>query len=244
MFFVHKHQVPQGRKVTYPRVICQIQPEKEETHRTHITTGGNLLDYIGDVSTKTASLETVKILLNSSISTTKEKSMCMDAGNFYLNTPLSIYEYMKFPNWMIPDEIIQAYKLHDKISDGYIYVELCKAVYGLKQAGKLANDLLQKRLALDGYRPTKHTPGLWKHDTRPLIFTLVVDDFGVKYINIKDAKHLEACLAKHYPMKSDWTGGRYLGIYLHWDYTNGTVTLTMPGYVKNALHQFQHDVPK
>jgi hypothetical protein len=45
---------------------------------------------------------------------------------------------------MIPDEIIQAYNLHEKISDGYIYVELGKAVYGLKQAGKLANDLLQK----------------------------------------------------------------------------------------------------
>jgi hypothetical protein len=45
-------------------------------------------------------------------------------------------------------------------------------------------------------------------------------------------------------MESDWTGGRYLGIYLHWDYKNGTVTLTMPEYVKNALHQYQHVAPK
>jgi hypothetical protein len=104
----------------------------------------------------------------------------MDAGNFYLNTPLDIFEYMKFPVWMIPEEIIQAYNLHDKISDGYVYVELRKAVYGLKQAGKLANDLYKKRIASDGYRPTTHTPGLWKHDTRPIAFTLVVNDFGVK----------------------------------------------------------------
>jgi hypothetical protein len=90
MFFVHRHQVPQGRKVTYPRVVCQIRPEKEETHRTRITAGGNLLEYLGDVSTKTASLETIKILLNSTISTNKTKFMCMDAGNFYLNTPLEI----------------------------------------------------------------------------------------------------------------------------------------------------------
>jgi hypothetical protein len=151
---------------------------------------------------------------------------------------------MKFAIWMIPDKIIQTYNLHEKISFGYISVEVHKAVYGLKQAGKLANDLLQKQLALNRYRPTKHTPGLLKHDTRPLAFTLVVNDFGVKYINIKDAKHLEACLAKHYPMKSDWTGGRYLGIYLHWDYKNGTVTLTMLAYVKNALHQFQHQPSK
>jgi hypothetical protein len=170
--------------------------------------------------------------------------MCMDAGNFYFNTPLAIFEYMKFPIWMIPDEIITAYNLHDIISNGYIYVELRKAVYGLKQAGKLANDLLKKRLASNSYRPTTYTPGLWKHDTKPLAFTLVVDNFGVKYVNQDDAKHLEACLAKHYPMKSDWTEGRYVGIYLNWDYKNGTVKLTMPDYAKNTLHQFQHKTPK
>jgi hypothetical protein len=170
--------------------------------------------------------------------------MCTDAGNFYLNTPFDIFEYMKFPVWMIPDEIIQAYNLHNKISNGYVYVEHRKAVYGLKQAGKLASDLLKKRLDSDGYRPTTHTPGLWKHDTRPIAFTLVVDDFGVKYVNQANAKHLKAYLAKHYPMKSDWTGGRYVGIYLLWDYKNGTVILTMPDYVRNTLYIFQHRMPK
>jgi hypothetical protein len=168
----------------------------------------------------------------------------MDANNFYLNTPLDIFEYMEFPVWMIPDEIIQAYNLHDKISNGYVYVELRKAVYGLKQAGKLANDLLKKRLASDGYRPTTYTSGLWKHDTRPIAFTLVVDDFGVKYVDQADAKHLEACLAKYYTMKSDWEGGRYVGIYLQWNYKNGTVILTMPDYVRNVLHMVQHRIPK
>jgi hypothetical protein len=105
--------------------------------------------------------------------------------------------------------------------------------------------LLRKRLANDGYRPTTHTPGLWKHDTRPIAFTLVVDDFGVKYVDQEaDAKYLEACLAKHYPMKSDWEGRRYVGIYLLWDYKNDTVILTMPDYVRNALHMFQHRMPQ
>jgi hypothetical protein len=43
-------------------------------------------------------------------------------------------------------------------------------------------------------------------------------------------------------MKSDWTGD--VGIYLNWDYKNRTVKLTMPDYVKNALHQFRHTQPK
>jgi hypothetical protein len=47
----------------------------------------------------------------------------------------------------------------------------------LPQAGILANELLQLNLAKDGYRPTTHTHGLWTHDTRPISFSLVVDDF-------------------------------------------------------------------
>jgi hypothetical protein len=50
-------------------------------------------------------------------------------------------------------------------------------MYGLPQAGILTNELLQRNLAKDGYQPTKHTHGLWKHDTRPISFSLVVDDF-------------------------------------------------------------------
>jgi hypothetical protein len=36
-------------------------------------------------------------------------------------------------------------------------------MYGLKQAGLLANHLLQKRLSPFGYYPARHTPGLWLH---------------------------------------------------------------------------------
>jgi hypothetical protein len=46
----------------------------------------------------------------------------MDAGNFYLNTPLEIPEYMKFPIWMIPDEIITEYNLQEKRADGYSHL--------------------------------------------------------------------------------------------------------------------------
>jgi hypothetical protein len=63
-------------------------------------------------------------------------------------------------------------------------------MYGLPQAGRLANNLLIKRLAPYGYRPCHHTHGLWRHDTKPVTFTLVVDDFGIKYIGKENADHL------------------------------------------------------
>ena len=55
-------------------------------------------------------------------------------------------------------------------------------MYGHKQAGKIANGQLVKKLAPYGYQPTR-TPGLWKHNNKPISFTLIVGDFGVKYTN-------------------------------------------------------------
>ena len=62
-------------------------------------------------------------------------------------------------------------------------MEIRKAIYGLPQEGVLANKLLKKRLAPSGYYEIPHTPELWKHVFRPIAFTLVVDDFGVKYVS-------------------------------------------------------------
>ena len=39
-FFVHCREVPQDNKVTYFRIIYDIQPQKKDTHRVHITVGG------------------------------------------------------------------------------------------------------------------------------------------------------------------------------------------------------------
>jgi hypothetical protein len=68
------------------------------------------------------------------------------------------------------------------VSDGHVYIEVQKGMYGLPQAGILTNQLLARRLAIHGYHQTKFTPGLWQHVTRPIQFTLVVDDFGIEYV--------------------------------------------------------------
>ena len=63
-------------------------------------------------------------------------------------------------------------------------------MYGLPQARILANKLLKKQLALHGYYELPHTPGLFKHILRPVQFTLVVDDFGMKYNGTNNVNHL------------------------------------------------------
>ena len=85
---------------------------------------------------------------------------------------------MKLPLEIIPTEIIQQYNL-DKLSDnGWVYIEILKAMYDLKQAGKIAYDELVKHLKPFGYSPTKHTSGYWRHNMKPISFVLCVDDFA------------------------------------------------------------------
>ena len=101
------------------------------------------------------------------------------------------------------------------------------------QAGKLANEFLQKKLAPHGYYEVKHTPGLWKYITRPIQFTLVVDNFGVKYTRGKDVEHLLGILEKKLSAVSiDWDGALYCVIPLDWNYKERWLDISMLGYIK------------
>ena len=53
--------------------VCDIIPKKKETHRTRLTTGGNLIYYPGYVSTPTPDLTTMKIDVNIAISDVKSR---------------------------------------------------------------------------------------------------------------------------------------------------------------------------
>jgi hypothetical protein len=136
----------------------------------------------------------------------------------------------------LPQEVIDAYSLDDLAVDDKVYIEIEKGMYVLPQASILANELCQRRLAQDGYRPTKHTHGAWTHDTCPITFSLVVDDFGIKYAVQKHADHLKASIEKHYQIYCDWTGSAHCGLQLDWDYKNRCVVLSMPGYINAAVN--------
>jgi hypothetical protein len=117
-------------------------------------------------------------------------------------------------------------------------------MYGLKQAGLLANQLIQTRLTPFGYYPVRHTPGLWLQKTQPFSFTLVVDDFAVKYVGKHHAKHLRNALLRKYELTTDWTTTVYSGMTLKSDYKHRTCDISMPWYVSNDLSKFKHDSPK
>ena len=237
--FIHHHEMPPTRRPTYTRFVCEIRPQKSEKERTRLTVGGSLIDYPDPVTTRTCNLVTFKMHINSTLSWTKRKYCSFDVKNFYLNTPMERSEYMKILLTHIPDEIIAEYALKRKVhSDGAIYIKIRKGMYGLPQAGMLANKLLKRRLAQHGYYEVRHTPSYWRHVWRPINFTLVVDDFGVGYEGNEHALHLLQTLCQYYEAVSiDWTGTLYCGITLKWDYLQRTCELSMPGYVQHAPQQ-------
>ena len=138
---------------------------------------------------------------------------------------------------------MEEYDLHALVRNGYMLCQIRRGLYSLSQTGILAYDQLVKILATSGYAPTRHTPGLWRHKTRPISFSLCVDNFGIKYVGRKHAKHLLTSLQTQYEVNTDWTGSTYLGITLKWYYINLTCDLSMPGYIADKLHWFQNPLP-
>ena len=146
---------------------------------------------------------------------------------------------MHIPLKIIPQEIIDAYKLTALVDDqAWVYMRIEEGMYGLKKSGIIANQELVKHMAPFGYHPVQHTPGLWVYDIRKTLFILVVENFCVKYCSIEDANHFFKSLISKYLVTVDMAATFYIRIKLEWDYLHRTVTLSMPIYLRKALQIF------
>lgn len=97
---------------------------------------------------------------------------------------------MRLPIAIIPQNSIDFYNVTSLVDDqGWVYFCIDKCMYRLKQTGIIANETLVKPMAPFGYHPVIHTIGLWVHNTRKTIFSLVVDNFCVQYSLMEDATH-------------------------------------------------------
>ena len=241
--FISFDEIPPDKKPTYARIVAEVREQKADPNRVRITVGGNLIFYPHDKSQPTADITTVKLHINSTISTPGARYACIDIKNMYLNSHMKEPEFMFIDVKYIPQEFMDEYELHDKVHNGKIYVKINKGMYGLPQAGKLAHDQLKAHLVQYGYNPCPLTPGLWKHDTRPISFTLVVDDFGVKYVGAEHLQHLIKALKDAYEITVDMDGKYMLGMTLEWNYVKKHVDISMPNYIENMLKKFFHKTP-
>ena len=123
--------------------------------------GGDRINVPMDCSTPTANLLTVKLLLNSVVSTPGVKFLGLDLKDFYLNTPMEWPEFLRMKIETFPEDVITHYNLRDKTDEnGFIFIRVERGMYGLPHAGIIAQKLLEETLAKHGYHQSDKTPGL------------------------------------------------------------------------------------
>ena len=84
--------------------------------------GSDCITYPGDCGTSTADILTVKLLLNSIVSTMGAKFMIIDIKDFYLMTPMYRPEYFRMKLELFPQEIIKQYGLDSTADEkGYVF---------------------------------------------------------------------------------------------------------------------------
>jgi hypothetical protein len=213
--FIGQDDVPinQCKDVTYKHVCVNYRPEKANPNCTRPTVGKNCITYPGNWGTPTVDMVTVKNHLNSIVSTKGARYCTINLKDFYLNTSMARPEFMRMKLAELPKEFAQIYKLHDLANaNGFGSIKTQKGMYGLPQAGILAQELLKKRLNKHGYHQSPITPGLWRHNFCPISFTLCVDNFGIKYVGCEHVEHLSCILKEPYKCSQDWSGARYLGM--------------------------------
>ena len=88
-------------------VVCEVKPHKEYPNWTRITVAGSQICYPGDVGTPTGSLELVKLSINSVLYRRNARFVCFDFKNFYLQTPMERYEYVRRKLSDIPKEFFE-----------------------------------------------------------------------------------------------------------------------------------------
>ena len=238
--FIQPNEMPSGRISAYYNPQPKIKFKNGVLqYRIRGTIGGDRIDYPGSTAAFVATMETVRVTSNAAVSEDAE-IMTADIENFYLGTPLDRPEYMRIALKHVPPDIIERYQLQSFIHNGYLLMEITKGIYGLKQAGKLAQDMLTTHLAKHEYMQCPNTPCLFKHKTNSVAFTLVVDDFFIKYKDIKHAEHLIKSLSELYTITTLMGNTqKYIGITMLYNRKAKYIHWCMPGYVHKALKRFR-----
>jgi hypothetical protein len=236
----HPSEVPEGQKTSYYNQVCSIKiKEGRRVARVRGTFGGEVIDYDGETTALTAALPTIKLLANDIISDPTAKALVVDIKDFYLMSDLLRPEFMWINLADMPDDIQAEFDTARYAVAGRVLMKVVKGIYGLPQAGFLAQQALAIHLAEYGYEEAADTPCLFTHPKLGTKFTLVVDDFLIKYKNAEAARHIVAALKAKYTITEDYTASKYIGIAMHWHYTGDRrVEMDMATATQKALARF------
>ena len=164
-------------------------------------------------------------LAHTAIATTSCVALNCVGTDYYLGADMpeedmqSLKIYLDdYPSSLLDELGLSPFLQTDRYNKTFVYADIVKTVPGLKNSGLLSQNRLIRHLATCGYHQTA-TPMLFRHATRDISFTLVVDDFGVKYTALSDYNHLKSSLELLYKVTSSPIGTRCLGFDIDYDRT-------------------------
>ena len=88
---------------------------------------------------------------------------------------------MKIPLNILPEHTIQQYNMQEHAKNGFVYLEIWKAIYDLPQVGILADKQLRKFLKPARYYEVVHTSDL---TTSKIIWNSVLSTEGARFMGI------------------------------------------------------------
>lgn len=151
-----------------------------------------------------------------------------DINTAYLNAKLSIPQYVKNIEGF-PCEV-----------DGHIYI-VCKALYGLRQAGREWNDEINQWLITHGFQRSTTEPCLYfKINCNEIMIVLIYVDDILCATNIEGNKtKLFYELGQKYGIKDQGFLHTYLGIEI--DQNDLGISIHQKKFTKEILEQFGYD---
>ena len=248
---IFKSDKPADKTATYynPQVKEKLDSVGNKKLRTRGTLGGDRCNYDGPTSSPVADISVIKTHIHSVVSDrrnhrTDTRYVNIDIKDFYLGSKLDQPDFVSIAVKDIPEETMLEFDLQQYVSNDAVLFQVDGTMYGHPVAGRIANADLVAHLAAHGYIQDPNIPCLFTHSTNRVSFTLVVDDFGIKYTGKASLDDLIRVLELKYVITVDLTGQKYVGIRLAWDYNANTVTLDMPTTIPDAIARFLPNGPR
>jgi hypothetical protein len=155
-------------------------------------------------SPRSPCLPTTRDALFHSIVSTHSLMATIDIVDYYLGTLLPSPESVRIDVSSISIPTLTKLGLlpflHHSHGKPFIFCDVLKTVSGLPQSGLLSQLRLVALLTQHGFSETS-TLMLFRHHTHSTAFTLVVDDFLVRYSHPSELDHLVSCLSTLYELK-------------------------------------------
>ena len=243
--------VHRRRDITYYKEVLKekLDSSGNVVQTMRPTIGGDQLNYDGRTMSQVAADVVIKLHIHSVVSDrrnhkTDTRYCTLDLGDFFLTSNLDRPEYIRIPLTKLSENFRARYNLNPFIHSKSVVFEVTGNMPGHPAAGRLAKSELVAVLKRGGYHEHPDVPCLFESPLTKLSFTLLTDDFGIKYTDISHVDALKDCLTRAgYKFTFDPEGAVYNGMRLQFDYADNKVTLDMPTVVPTALSRFCPEGP-